>query len=70
MTRLGDAPTGALPEPSRRAVDPSSELALAPAMALLLLYFYCLGQGGSAKTGCREPSILAGDAETHEWRPG
>jgi site-specific DNA recombinase len=28
------------------------------------LYFYCLGQRGSARTGCRQPYILAGDAET------
>jgi site-specific DNA recombinase len=27
------------------------------------LYFYCLGQRGSARTGCREPYVLAGDAE-------
>jgi site-specific DNA recombinase len=27
------------------------------------LYFYCLGQGGSARTGCQQPYILAGDAE-------
>ncbi len=27
------------------------------------LYFYCLGQRGSARTGCRQPYILAGDAE-------
>ncbi len=27
------------------------------------LYFYCLGQRGPAKTGCREPYVLAGDAE-------
>jgi len=28
------------------------------------LYFYCLGQRGQARTGCRQPYILAGDAET------
>jgi len=28
------------------------------------LYFYCLGQRGAARTGCRQPYILAGDAET------
>jgi site-specific DNA recombinase len=27
------------------------------------LYFYCLGQRGSARTGCRQPYILAGNAE-------
>ena len=27
------------------------------------LYFYCLGQRGTARTGCRQPYILAGDAE-------
>jgi hypothetical protein len=27
------------------------------------LYLYCLGQRGQARTGCREPYILAGDAE-------
>jgi site-specific DNA recombinase len=27
------------------------------------LYFYCLGQRGTAQTGCRQPYILAGDAE-------
>ena len=27
------------------------------------LYFYCLGQRGPARTGCRQPYILAGDAE-------
>jgi site-specific DNA recombinase len=27
------------------------------------LYFYCLGQRGTAKTGCRQPYVLAGDAE-------
>ena len=27
------------------------------------LYFYCLGQRGQARTGCREPYILAGDVE-------
>ena len=27
------------------------------------LYFYCLGQRGSARTGCRQRYILAGDAE-------
>ena len=27
------------------------------------LYFYCLGQRGAARTGCRQPYILAGDAE-------
>jgi DNA invertase Pin-like site-specific DNA recombinase len=27
------------------------------------LYFYCLGQRGSARTGCRQPYVLAGDAE-------
>jgi site-specific DNA recombinase len=27
------------------------------------LYFYCLGQRGIARTGCRQPYILAGDAE-------
>jgi hypothetical protein len=27
------------------------------------LYFYCLGQRGQARTGCRQPYILAGDAE-------
>ena len=27
------------------------------------LYFYCLGQRGSARTGCQQPYILAGDAE-------
>jgi site-specific DNA recombinase len=28
------------------------------------LYFYCLGQRGAARTGCRQPYVLAGDAET------
>jgi site-specific DNA recombinase len=28
------------------------------------LYFYCLGQRGEARTGCRQPYLLAGDAET------
>jgi site-specific DNA recombinase len=28
------------------------------------LYFYCLGQRGEARTGCQQPYILAGDAET------
>lgn len=28
------------------------------------LYFYCLGQRGQARTGCREPYVLAGNAET------
>ncbi len=27
------------------------------------LYFYCLGQRGPARTGCREPYVLAGNAE-------
>ena len=27
------------------------------------LYFYCLGQRGPARTGCRQPYIQAGDAE-------
>ena len=27
------------------------------------LYFYCLGQRGPAQTGCRQPYVLAGDAE-------
>lgn len=27
-------------------------------------YFYCLGQRGSARTGCRQPYILASYAET------
>src|SRR6266511_1829041 len=27
------------------------------------LYFYCLGQRGPARTGCREPYVLAGDVE-------
>jgi DNA invertase Pin-like site-specific DNA recombinase len=27
------------------------------------LYFYCLGQRGTARTGCRQPYTLAGDAE-------
>jgi DNA invertase Pin-like site-specific DNA recombinase len=27
------------------------------------LYFYCLGQRGQARTACRQPYILAGDAE-------
>ncbi len=27
------------------------------------LYFYCLGQRGQARTGCREPYVLAGDGE-------
>jgi site-specific DNA recombinase len=27
------------------------------------LYFYCLGQRGTARTGCRQPYLLAGDAE-------
>lgn len=27
------------------------------------LYFYCLGQRGPSKTGCREPYVLAGEAE-------
>jgi site-specific DNA recombinase len=27
------------------------------------LYFYCLGQRGTARTGCRQPYILAGDTE-------
>ena len=27
------------------------------------MYFYCLGQRGSSMTGCRQPYILAGDAE-------
>ena len=27
------------------------------------LYFYCLGQRSAARTGCRQPYILAGDAE-------
>jgi site-specific DNA recombinase len=27
------------------------------------LYFYCLGQRGTARTGCRQPYIVAGDAE-------
>ena len=27
------------------------------------LYFYCLGQRGTARTGCRQPYVLAGDAE-------
>jgi site-specific DNA recombinase len=27
------------------------------------LYFYCLGQRGQARTGCREPYVPAGDAE-------
>ena len=27
------------------------------------LYFYCLGQRGAARTGCRQPYILAGDSE-------
>jgi site-specific DNA recombinase len=27
------------------------------------LYFYCLGQRGSARTGCQQPYVLAGDAE-------
>jgi site-specific DNA recombinase len=27
------------------------------------LYLYCLGQRGTARTGCRQPYILAGDAE-------
>ena len=28
------------------------------------LYFYCLGQRGTARTGCRQPYVLAADAET------
>ena len=40
----------------------------AGAMSLTLakgryLYFYCLGQRGTARTGCRQPYVLAGDAE-------
>ncbi|MGH2577516.1 MAG: recombinase family protein, partial [Actinomycetota bacterium] len=27
------------------------------------LYFYCLGQRGSPRTGCRQPYVLAGDVE-------
>jgi site-specific DNA recombinase len=27
------------------------------------LYFYCLGQRGTARTGCRQPYVLAGDTE-------
>ena len=27
------------------------------------LYFYCLGQRGTARTGCRQEYVLAGDAE-------
>ena len=27
------------------------------------MYFYCLGQRGTARTGCRQPHILASDAE-------
>lgn len=27
------------------------------------LYFYCLGQTGQVRTGCRQPYMLAGDAE-------
>jgi site-specific DNA recombinase len=27
------------------------------------LYFYCLGQRGTARTGCRQPYVLAADAE-------
>ncbi len=27
------------------------------------LYFYCLGQRGTARTGCRQPYVLGGDAE-------
>ncbi len=27
------------------------------------LYFYCLGQRGAARTGCRQPYVLSGDAE-------
>jgi hypothetical protein len=27
------------------------------------LYFFCLGQRGTSRTGCRQPYILAGDAE-------
>ena len=27
------------------------------------LYFYCLGQRGQARTGCRQPYVMAGDAE-------
>src|SRR6266511_2572488 len=27
------------------------------------LYFYCLGQRGEVRTGCRQPYLLAGDAE-------
>ena len=27
------------------------------------LYFYCLGQRGTAQTGCRQPYVLSGDAE-------
>jgi site-specific DNA recombinase len=27
------------------------------------LYFYCLGQRGTTRTGCRQPYVLAGDAE-------
>jgi site-specific DNA recombinase len=27
------------------------------------LYFYCLGQRGQDRTGCRQPYLLAGDAE-------
>jgi site-specific DNA recombinase len=27
------------------------------------LYFYCLGQRGTARTGCRQPYVLSGDAE-------
>jgi site-specific DNA recombinase len=27
------------------------------------MYFYCLGQRGQARTGCREPYVLAGDVE-------
>jgi site-specific DNA recombinase len=27
------------------------------------LYFYCLGQRGHVRTGCRQPYLLAGDAE-------
>ena len=27
------------------------------------LYFYCLGQRGTARTGCRQPYVLSGDAD-------
>ena len=27
------------------------------------LYFYCLGQRGTARTGCRQPYVMAADAE-------